>query len=165
MARWEEFLKQVEQTKPQDAVDWKREMNEYLDNTEAGRKAFLADRDGKPYNEKILTAFRRDLVRLEAMAMKGQAFVIPPADPVKFPNKWRSTSDALMEAGGGATPHPALHAYAEMDDAFRGGRAAEFNQAVSDYLDATRTAISESALVKCQREQFFTRLSPFMSAM
>src|SRR6202000_3270196 len=62
----EEFLKLVDETKPQDAVDWKREINEYLDNTEAGRKAFLADRDGKPYSEKALTPFRRDLVRLEA---------------------------------------------------------------------------------------------------
>jgi len=160
----EHFLKEVEQTKPQDAVDWKREMNEYLDNTEAGRKAFLADRDGKPYNEKALTAFRRDLVRLEGMSMNGQAFVIPPADPLKNPDGWRSSSEALMEAGGGATPHPALHAYAEMDDAFRSGRTADFNQAVKDYMAQLEPQFG-SILVKCGREQFFNRLDPFSNAM
>ena len=116
----------VEESKPQDAVDWKRELGEYLDNTEAGRKAFLAARDGKPSDEKALAPFKRDLVRLEAMWMKGQALVIPPADAVKSPDAWRSTSDALMEAGGGATPSPALHAYAQMDDAFRGGPGRRF---------------------------------------
>jgi ABC-type transport system involved in cytochrome c biogenesis permease subunit len=158
------FLKDVEETKPQDAVDWKREMNEYLDNTEAGRKAFLADRDGKPYNEKALTAFRRELVRLEAMAMNGQPFIIPPADPAKTPDAWRNTSDALMEAGGGATPHPALHAYAEMDDAFRSGRAADFNQAVKDYLAQLEPQYG-NVLVKCRREVLFNRLDPFTNAM
>ena len=160
----EHFLKEVEQTKPQDAVDWKREMNEYLDNTEAGRRAFLSERDGKPYNEKALNTFQRDLVRLEAMAMKGQAFVIPPADPSKNPDGWRSTSDALMEAGGGATPHPALHAYAQMDDAFRGGHTAEFNQAVKDYLMQLEPQFG-GILAKCKHEQSFNRLDPFSSAM
>ena len=114
-----DFLKMVEESKPQDAVDWKHEMGEYLDNTEAGRKAFLPCRDGKPYDEKALAPFKRDLVRLEAMSMKGQPFIIPSSDPAKSPDAWRSTSDALMEAGGGATPNPALHAYAQMDEAFR----------------------------------------------
>jgi ABC-type transport system involved in cytochrome c biogenesis permease subunit len=164
LARFKELMRLVEQTKPQDAVDWKREMDEYLDNTEAGRKAFLSERDGRPYNEKALTPFRRDLVRLEAMSMKGQAFIIPPSDPSKTPDAWRSSSDALMEAGGGGTPHPALHAYAQMDDAFRSGRAADFNQAVKDHLDQLETQYA-NILTKCSRETFFNRLSPFTNAM
>jgi len=164
LARFKEFMKMVEQTKPQDAVDWKREMNEYLDSTEAGRKAYIAYNDGKPYNDKILTAFSRDLVRLQAMTMKGQAFIIPPDDPAKNPEGWRNTRDALMEAGRGTTPHPALHAYAQMDDAFRAGHVAEFNQAVKDYLDQLEPQFGKT-LKKCDREQVFTRIDPFSKAM
>ena len=160
----EHFLKEIAEAKPQNAVDWKREMNDYLDRTEAGRKAFLAETEGKPYDEKVLAPFLRDLRRLEAMSMKGQAFIIPSSNPAQFPDKWSNTSDALMEAGGGATPNPALHAYAAMDDAFRAGRVAEFNQAVSDYLSQLEPQFGQ-VLVKCEREQLFNRISPFMSAM
>src|SRR5258708_40053710 len=108
----------VEESKPQDAVDWKKELGDYLDSTESGRQAFLAAREGKPHDEKALAAFKRDLVRLEAMSMKEQPFIIPPADPAKSPDAWRSTGDALMEAGRGAPPHPPAPGFAHMGSAF-----------------------------------------------
>jgi len=160
----EEFLKAAEQYKPQDAVDWKREMTEFLDNTEVERKASLMESEGKPYSEKALAAFRRDQVRLIAMSMKGQAFLIPPVDTAKSPDAWRNTSDALRDALAGATPHPALHEYAQMDDAFRSGHAAEFNQAVKDYLTQLEPQYG-NVLTKCGHEVFFNRLSPFTNAM
>jgi ABC-type transport system involved in cytochrome c biogenesis permease subunit len=160
----EDFLKMVDEVKPQDARDWKTELGAFLDNASAGRTALIASRDGKPHDEKALTDFKRDLVRFEAMSMKGQAFLIPTGDPAKAPDAWRSTSDALMEAASGGTPHPALHAYAAMADAFRAGRAPDFNAAVTDYAAQLKPQFGP-VLAKAQREQFFNILSPFTNAM
>ena len=77
----EEFLKMVDETKPQDAADWKSELAAFLDSTQAGRDAVLASREGKPHDEKRLADFKRDFVRFEAMSMKGQPFIIPTTIP------------------------------------------------------------------------------------
>ena len=160
----EDFLKMADEMKPQDAADWKAEMAAFLDSTEAGRTALIASRDGKPHDEKALATFKRDLVRFEAMSMKGQAFLIPTDDPAKSPDAWRGTSDALMSAASGSTPHPALHAYAQMGDAFRAGRAADFNAAAADYLAQLQPQFGE-VCAKARHEQFFNNLSPFTKTM
>ena len=154
----------AEEAKPQDAVDWESELATFLNSTQAGRDAVIASRDNKPHDEKALADFTRDFVRFQAMSMKGQPYVIPTSDPVKSPDAWRSTSDELMEVARGATPHPAVHAYANMADAFRTGRAAEFNSAASDYLAQLRPQFG-TVCAKAVREQFFNRLSPFTKAM
>ena len=159
-----EFLKLAEEAKPQDAVDWKSELAAFLNSTQAGRDAVIASRDDKPHDEKALADFKRDFVRFQAMSMKGQPLVVPTSDPVKSPDAWRSTSDDLMDVARGATPHPAVHAYANMADAFRTGRAAEFNSAASDYLAQLRPQFG-NVCAKAVREQFFNRLSPFTKAM
>ncbi len=160
----EDFLKMADETNPQDATDWKAEMAAFLGNTEAGRTALMASRESKPHDEKALAAFKRDLVRFEAMSMKGQALLIPSADPEKSPDAWRGTGDALMSAASGSTPHPALRSYAQMGDDFRAGRAAEFNSAAADYLAQLKPQFGE-VCKKAGREQFFNRLSPFTNAM
>ncbi|MCE9611424.1 MAG: cytochrome c biogenesis protein CcsA [Chthoniobacter sp.] len=160
----EDFLKMADEVKPQNAADWKAEMNAFLDGASAGRAALMASRDGKPHDEKVLTAFKRDLVRLEAMSMKGQPLLIPSADPVGAPEAWRGTGDALMSAASGSTPHPALHAYAQMGDAFRAGRAADFNAAAADYLAQLQPQFG-AVTTKAVREQTFNRVAPFTHAM
>ena len=159
-----EFLKMVDELQPQDAADWQAELATFLDSTEAGRTAMLASRDGKPHDEKALTAFQRDLVRFEAMSMKGQPLPIPPDDPAKSPESWRGTGEALMSAASGSTPHPALRAYAQMGTAFRAGRAADFNAAAADYLAQLQPHFA-AVKIKAGREQSFNRLSPFTKAM
>jgi len=160
----EEFLKMADETKPQDAADWKAEMAAFLGSTEAGRTAIMASRDGKPHDAAALTAFKRDLVRFEAMSMKGQPLLIPSADPAKSPDAWRGAGDALMAAASGITPHPALHAYAQMGDAFRAGRAADFNAAAADYLAQLQPQFGK-VNAKAVREQSFNRIAPFAQAM
>ena len=160
----EEFLKMADEVKPQDAADWKTEMAAFLDGTTAGRAALLASRDGQAHDAAALTAFKRDLVRFEAMSMKGQPLLIPSADPAASPDAWRGAGDALMSAASGTTPHPALRAYAQMGDDFRAGRAAEFNAAAADYLAQLQPQFGK-VNAKAAREQTFNRLSPFTNAM
>jgi len=160
----EDFLKMADEVKPQNAADWKAEMNAFLDGASAGRAALIASRDGQPHDAQALIAFKRDLVRLEAMSMKGQPLLIPAADPATAPEAWRGTGDALMSAASGSTPHPALHAYAQMGDAFRAGRAADFNAAAADYLAQLQPQFGV-VTTKAAREQTFNRIAPFTHAM
>jgi ABC-type transport system involved in cytochrome c biogenesis permease subunit/phosphoglycolate phosphatase-like HAD superfamily hydrolase len=159
-----DYLRMVDEVKPQDAADWKLELAGFVDSIEAGRAALLAWRDGKPHDEKALAALKRDLVRFEAMSMKGQPFLIPTDDPVKSPDAWRGTSDALIAAASGGTLHPAVLAYSQMGDAFRSGRAADFNSAAADYLAQLQPQFG-AVSAKARREQFFNNLSPFTNAM
>jgi len=158
-----EFVKMLDETKAQDATDWNSELRAFLDNVEAGRTAAEALREGKPHDEKTLLAFKRDLVRFEAMSMKGQPLVIPTTDPVKQPDAWMSGSDALMRVAAADAPHPAVSSYAEMGVAMREGRSADFNRAVSNYLAILKPQFGNT-LAKAAREQFFNQLSPFTNA-
>jgi ABC-type transport system involved in cytochrome c biogenesis permease subunit len=159
-----EFLKIAEDTKPQNAGDWKAEMKAFLDSTSAGRAALMASRDGKPYDAAALNNFKRELVRLEAMSMKGQALLIPTEDAVKAPDAWHGTSEALMSAASGNMPHPALRAYADMGEALRAGKASDFNAAVKDYLAQLQPQFGK-VLAKAKSEESFNRFSPFTKAM
>jgi ABC-type transport system involved in cytochrome c biogenesis permease subunit len=159
-----EFLKMAAELKPQDATDWKAELAAFLDRTQAGRDALVAQRAGRPHDEKALADFKRDVVRFQAMSMKGQALIIPTSDPANAPDSWHSMSDTLMEAAGGATPHPAVHSFAEMAAAFRAGRSADFNRTVADYRGQMRSQFAD-VLAKADREHFFNKLSPFTQAM
>ncbi|HET6206561.1 MAG TPA: cytochrome c biogenesis protein CcsA [Terracidiphilus sp.] len=159
-----DFLRLADEVMPQNAADWEAELAAFLDKIEAGRGALLASRDGKLHDEKAVAEFKRDLVRFEAMSMKGQPLLIPSDDPVKSPDAWRSTSDALILAATGGTLPPSVHAYAKMGDAFRSGRTPDFNSAAADYLTQLQRQFG-AVCAKVGREQFFNNLSPFTKAM
>ena len=159
-----EFLQMVADSQPADPVDWPTELNAFLNNTEVSRTALLASRENKPFDEKVLNQFKRDLVRLEAMSMKGQPLLIPGDDPVKAPEAWRGTGDALMSAASGNPPHFALRSLAVIGAAFRDQRPADFNAATATYLGQLSPQFA-SVKAKAASEQYFNRLSPFTHAM
>jgi ABC-type transport system involved in cytochrome c biogenesis permease subunit len=159
-----EFLKSAAELNPQDARDWKAEMNAFLNTASAGREAFFASREGRSYDAAVLNAFKRDLIRFEAMGTKGQPLLIPTNDPVKAPEDWHGTNDAMLSVAGGDLPHPALRSFAQMGDAFRGGRAGEFNEAVADYLSQLQPQFG-AICAKAAREQAFNHVSPFTKTM
>ena len=161
--RSEQFLAMVNETNPQNAGDWEGELRAYLAGAEQGRNAAAAAREGKAHDEGALTTLKRDLVRFEAMSMKGQPLVIPTEDPVKAPDAWHSASDALMGVAHGDALHPAVKAYAVMGTAFRAGDSAGFNRAVSEYLALLKPQLGRT-LAKAANEQLFNRLAPFSNA-
>jgi ABC-type transport system involved in cytochrome c biogenesis permease subunit len=159
----EQFLQMVEETQPHDAIDWRAELRDFLAKATTGREAAAAARAGKPHDEGELLEFKRALVRLEAMSMKGQPLIVPSRDPVKSPDGWLSTSDSLMQVAGGETLAPAVHSYADMAAAFRSDNSAEFNRAVNDYLAMLKPQFG-AVEKKAAREVFFNRLAPFSNA-
>jgi ABC-type transport system involved in cytochrome c biogenesis permease subunit len=160
----EEFLKMVDEVKPQDAKAWGRELQAFLDNLPAGREALRKSQKGEPHDAKALAQLRYDLVRFEAMSMKGQALLIPTRDLKNSPDDWHSTGDALMECASGQAPNPAVFAWATMADALREGRAADFAAAVQQH-DAAMTQMFPVVGKKADREFRFNRLDLFPNTM
>lgn len=160
----EEFLKMVDEVKPQDAKAWDRELQAYLDNLPAGRAALQKSQKGEPYDAKALAQLRYDLVRFEAMSMKGQPLLIPTRDPQNAPDGWLSSGDALMETASGTSPNPAIFAWATMADALRDGRAGDFAAAVRQH-DSTMTTTFPVVGKKADREFRFNRLDLFPNTM
>jgi ABC-type transport system involved in cytochrome c biogenesis permease subunit len=159
----EQFLEMIAETKPRNAVAWHEELQDFLAGATAGRAATAAAQEGKPHDEKALLDFKRHLVRFEAMSMKGQPLIIPTSDTANAPDGWRSTSDALMDVARGDTLAPAVHAYAEMAEAFRLGKSEDFNRAVTDYLAMLKPQFG-AVLEKSGREVFFNQVAPFSNA-
>ncbi|MSU36468.1 MAG: hypothetical protein EXS36_15495 [Pedosphaera sp.] len=101
---------------------------------------------------------------MQVMSRLEPPLVIPPQDPVRQPENWTRTGEALMSHIRGEPLPAAVSDYAAMVSAFRQGRGADFNQAVGRYHDRLQGAHSQEIL-KTSREQFFNHLAPFYKAM
>ena len=149
---------------PQDAKDWAAELAALDLLIPPGIAAARASEAGRPYDTNALEALLRPVGRMQVMSRLEPPLVIPPQDPVRQPENWTRTGEALMSHIRGEPLPAAVSDYAAMVSAFRQGRGADFNQAVGRYHDRLQGAHSQEIL-KTSREQFFNHLAPFYKAM
>ena len=153
---------------PQNADDWGKELEAYLGSIEAGVTAARAQHAGKEFNQEALDRLMNDLTRFDVMRQLEPPLVIPAHrhedGSAGHRHEWERMGDALMEIARGETPHFAIHAYAQMASAFKGGDAGRFNQAVRDYRTALEPDFGRE-LRKTKSEQLFNAFEPFYKAM
>ena len=150
--------------KPQDALDWPRELDDFGRAIGPGMAAMGASHSGDtpdPAARERLLVF---LQRYEAMAADEPPRVVPPRDPEGSREAWTSVGEALVDAPrDGGIPDP-VRRYAAIVAAFRSGKADAFNRAVLAYRSSLAPGFLKE-LTKARREAFFNRLQPFYSAM
>jgi ABC-type transport system involved in cytochrome c biogenesis permease subunit len=152
---------------PQNAREWRKELDTYVENIPAGVTAARAQQQGQEYNKEALDRLVDDLGRFDAMLRLNGPLLVPPADhPGHNHTKddWLRMGQALMDMARGEPPHFAVMAYADMASAFRNGRTAEFNQGVSSYRTALGSTFGPE-LEKAASEQRFNFFEPFYKAM
>ncbi len=156
---------QLENTlEPQNARDWPKELDAFLNNIEAGVAAVRAQKANQTYDRDAADRLLTDLERFDAMAKSGPPMLIPPAHPENSREEWQRTDAVLMDAVRGEHTPFALLAYARMAGAYRGGRVSEFNQAVAGYRSSLEDKFTPE-LKKASHEQFFNFYAPFIQAM
>ncbi|MGV3532866.1 MAG: cytochrome C biogenesis protein, partial [Chthoniobacteraceae bacterium] len=158
------YMKLQNTVQPQNARDWNKELNAYLENVSAGVIAARAQQAGQTHDEEALTKLINDLSRFDTMQRLEPPLAVPPHHPERERDEWMRMGEALMEIARGETANYAVTGYAKMSSAFNSKQVADFNQAVSEY----RTALSERfkpELKKASNEQRFNNFAPFYKAL
>ena len=149
---------------PQDSRDWAKEVAEFESLIGPGVAAARAQQAEKPYDKAVFERFLGMMQRFDAMARFEPPLVVPPHHDSGPRDEWMRTGDVLIEAARGETLPQAVRAYATMTSAFRQGRVADFNQAVTDYRASLAPKFAPE-LKKATQESFFNRMQPFYNSM
>jgi ABC-type transport system involved in cytochrome c biogenesis permease subunit len=149
---------------PQNAKDWERELQRFVESVPAGREAAKAQQAGQPHNEALLEKLITELQRATVMREINAPLVIPPAQPGVGITGWMRTDEGIFRIAGGEAVPFAMRAYASMGTAFRSGDAVAFKAAVDLYREQL-APYGHALLAKCEREQVFNHLEPFYKAI
>jgi ABC-type transport system involved in cytochrome c biogenesis permease subunit len=142
---------------PASRGDLETAMKSYLDNFEAGRTAFLAQTEHKPFDETALSWVAEQT---------ETPLVVPVASTPGAKNQqWKRVLENIVQSSNnGSAPDFSILQYNKIAKAYRAGNAAEFNAAVGEF----QTKLAENfapALKKARWEQFFDFNEPFYKAM
>jgi ABC-type transport system involved in cytochrome c biogenesis permease subunit len=158
------YMKLQNMVQPQNARNWEKEYNDYLSKVGPGVAAARAQQAGKEHDKQALDGLVNELSRFDAMMQLEPPLIVPPHHPERSRDEWMRSGEGLMEIARGASPHFSLAAYARIATAFREGRVAEFNSAVTDYKNALNAKFAPE-LKKASREQWFNHFEPFYKAL
>ncbi|MFM2294077.1 MAG: hypothetical protein RLZZ350_490 [Verrucomicrobiota bacterium] len=123
----------------------------YQQQVDAGRAAYAAMRDGKPYNADALEWF------------SGQ-FESPVILPGAHADDWKRVAEYLVGAETSPAADAALTSYAKLAAAYRANDVNAFNQTVTDYRSSLAGNFA-TQLTKSRREFFYNAFEPFYKAM
>ncbi len=149
--------------RPQDSVNFPRELEEFQAAIPAGIKAFKARANQQPYDTNAFTRLSGPATKFDAMREMEPPYVIPPRTG-EDSHDWLRVGDVLIERAQGQPLPQAVTYYAQMSAAYRDGRVADFNQIVSDYRKYLADGHGKE-LKKAAREQYFNFFAPFYKAL
>lgn len=133
-------------------------MKEYREKISAGRTAFQAQMEGKPFDDVVLDWLNEQL---------NAPLIVPAHHPeLGDKNEWLRPLQEAMDTERGGKPHFALTSYAKLAATYRAGDQEGFKSAANDYLQQLSYAVEfEKDLKKSAREQRFNFASPFYYTM
>ncbi|RME94211.1 MAG: cytochrome C biogenesis protein [Verrucomicrobia bacterium] len=164
---------------PEEVHDFAADLEALQEAAGPGLKAFAASHGSRDFDQQALQKLALILRRYESSARMAYPLMIPPADPQKDPEGWKTVGDAVLEpvraaitrlsAGDtNAVPErlewqPQLLLFARMASAYRNGDAGAFNAALDEYrqwLDANMPA----AVAKGRHEHLYNHWELFYRA-
>ncbi len=145
------------------------ELGPYLASFEAaigpGRAAARAREEGRPYDRDALDRLIQPLSGFDRVSRFAYPLMIPDAETGHQREDWANAGAAMVHAGQtGVVPDP-MKEYAKMNDAFRAGDLAGFNQAVDAYDQWLVAHQYSPEMAKGRSEGFFNRMQAFYRAM
>lgn len=158
------YMRLQNTVQPQNAKDWERELQRFVEAVPAGREAAKAQQAGQPYDEAVLEKLITELQRASVMKEINASLVIPPTQPAEGIAGWMRTDETLFRIARGEPVPAAMRAYASMGTAFRKGDGVAFKAAVDLYREQL-SPYGHELLKKCSREQVFNHLEPFYKAI
>ncbi|MCC7376680.1 MAG: cytochrome c biogenesis protein CcsA [Verrucomicrobiales bacterium] len=151
--------------KPESVTEMVQFQDAYQKAIEPGRAAVEAQRQGKPFDQAAMDALVGKLTDFDMVSRFAYPLMIPVATAEHAKEDWENAGTAMMEAARrGTLPEPMTY-YATMNDAFRAGDAAKFNQTVAGYHQWLQGHGYQKEVTKGQNEHFYNRLQAFYRSM
>ncbi len=154
---------------PEDAVDFSKELEEYL--TVAGKaRAEVRARQAKGEKlddvalESLLAPVHKFARRYDAMSRMENPLVVPPDGPSSSKDDWRRMGDALLRAPAEGVPQ-SVRLLAGLATAYQAGEVGRFNEVMGEYRLLLAKQGLDAAMVKAGKETFFNRLLAFKRSM
>ena len=166
---WILFMRLKNTMQPEDATDFTKELDQYMEGATAARSAVQAARlRGETLTdeklEEILGPVQRIASRYNAMAGMEPPLVVPPQTHGDHKHEWQRTGEALLEAPQSGLSDT-IRQFAGMAGAYRAGDAAKFNQVLREYRASIQQLGLSKELNKAKSEEFFNRMLAFKRSM
>ena len=153
------LYKQVRNTLgPVASGDLAEGLQDFSERIEAGRVAFQAQMDGKPFDESALDWLNEQF---------SAPLIVPIGESESHGQpKLQSMLQEAAAIQRGAAPHGILVPYSKIAAGYRAGDPVAFRSAVDESLDLLGMDASlKKGLAKAKREQFFNNAEPFFFGM
>lgn len=151
--------------KPERIGDFGSELTAYEQAIGPGRAAAEAERAGRPFDRAAMDALIGRMTQFEMVSRFAYPLMVPGLAMGLGRSDWRNSGAALLEmARAGKLPEP-LKLYGAMNDAYRAGDTARFDQAVGEYRGWLLAQGYEPEVRKGKREEFFNQIQSFYKAM
>jgi ABC-type transport system involved in cytochrome c biogenesis permease subunit len=148
---------------PENSTNFVADLERYVASIKPGIQAFELQQQEKAHDEAALKLFGDFAQKFTIMIRMQTPLLVPPHHPERSRDEWMRIGEALIEVARGEPLHYAVPAYAKMALAYREGRAAEFNRAVTEYRGALLPKFGPE-LRKANREYFFNHLEAFITS-
>lgn len=145
------------------------ELGRYLEDYERvigpGRTAARAERAGQEFDREALDALIGHLTQFDMVSRFAYPLIIPGPNPGHDREDWSNAGAAMMNAAhSDRVPEP-MRFFASMNDSFRAGEGAAFNQAVADYHRWLLAHDYAPEVTKAGWEHFYNRFQGFYRSM
>jgi ABC-type transport system involved in cytochrome c biogenesis permease subunit len=150
---------------PPETTNYVAELTGFEKAIPAGVAALEASQANQPFDRDVLNAFVQKARGYERLAHAAYPLLLPPLDAAKSREDWANVGASLMQSLRSAKIHPALFAYAKMADAWRAGKADDFNQAVTAYHLWLQQNQLTPELGKGRREFIYQQFQGFYHAL
>jgi cytochrome c-type biogenesis protein CcsB len=166
---WILYMRLKNTMQPENATDFAKELDEYLDKAASARSAVQAARlRGETLTDEkideIIEPVQRLASRYHMMAQMEPPLVVPPQTHGDHKHDWQRTGEVLLEAPQSGLPET-IRQYAAMASAYRAGDAAKFNQVLGQYRASFQQLGLSKELSKGKSEEFFNRMLAFKRSM
>jgi ABC-type transport system involved in cytochrome c biogenesis permease subunit len=149
---------------PEDSTNFVADLERYAASIKPGIEAFELQQQEKGHDAAALKLFGDFAQKFTIMIRMQTPLLVPPHHPERSRDEWTRIGEALIEVARGEPMPWAVPAYAKMAQAYREGRAEDFNKAVAEYRGALLPKFAPE-LRKASREYFFNHLQAFMKAI
>lgn len=150
---------------PPETTNYTAELTAFEQAIPAGMAALEASQASQPFNREVLDSFVRQARAFERLGRAAYPLLLPPLDPAQSRDDWSNVGNGILQSLRGGKLPPAVFAYAKMADAWRAGKADDFNQAVAGYHAWLGQNQLTAELGKGRREFIYQQFQGFYHAL
>jgi ABC-type transport system involved in cytochrome c biogenesis permease subunit len=163
------YLRLKNTLQPEDATDFRKELDEYVAAVKTVRAAAQERQAGgekldrETINE-LLAPLQKFTRRYEVMARLQAPLIVPLAHGDKNHETWHSMGDTLLEGSSDSLPEP-VRLLATLASTYQAGNISKFNETLGQYRELLGKEGLIKEVKKGANETFFNQLLAFKRSM